>query len=202
MPEAISQMFSTPQGLASGIGAATNLASAGSGLYNTYQNQLRSLAQNPAAMQKYAAGFTQPLAAGLTQGVNNQAQAYAAERGLASSPGLEQQIENQAIAPYIQQQQNQGMQNAIQALGLGGGATPTQNQASSFNQLGSGLQGLLKLMNPAQATPATLNPNSGSDPMGLTFNPSSMGYNTMPGPVPDLTNYAYGGGGSDQGANS
>jgi hypothetical protein len=124
------------------------LASAGSNLYQGYENQqyqdkLRSLAQNPGQLQQYEQGFVQPLNAGLTAGVANQAQAYAAERGLGQSPGPSQEIEAQAIAPYVQQNQQQGYQNALQALGLGGGAQP-QNTQQGLTQLFSGLNGLGK----------------------------------------------------------
>lgn len=174
------------------LSAGTNLASAGSGLYNSYENNkyqdmLRSYAGNPQKLQAYAAGFTQPLAAGLTQGVNNQSQAYAAERGLATSPAASQQIENEAIAPYIQQQQATGMQQALQALGLGGGAAP--NPSGSFSQLGTGLSGLAKLFQPqTQQTSApsyqlpasatldqTLPPPTTVDLTNFGFNPSSGG---------------------------
>lgn len=132
------------------------LVSAGSGLYNTYQNQkyqdmLRSYAQNPQKLMNYARGFTQPLSAGLLQGVENQAQGYAAERGLATSPAQEQQIVSQAIAPYIQQQQNQGLQTALQALGLGGGAQP--NPGGGFDSLTKGLESLADLFKPKPQGP-------------------------------------------------
>lgn len=166
------------------LGSITSLGSAGAGLFNSYENNkyqdmLRSYAGSPQKLQSYAAGFTQPLAAGLTQGVNNQAQGYAAERGLASSPALEQQIESQAIAPYIQQQQSQAMQTALQALGLGGGAQP--NPAGSFGQLGSGIQGLLKQFQGSGQQNYT---GSAISPVQLDSTPS------QPAPI-DLTNYGF-----------
>lgn len=128
---------------------AGSLASTGSNIYQGYQNQqyqdkLRSLAQNPQALNQYEQGFVQPLSAGLTQGVENQAQGYAAERGLSQSPALQSEIVSQALAPYIQSQQQSGYSNALQALGLGGGATPSNTQASLTSGL-SGLSGLSKL---------------------------------------------------------
>lgn len=151
------------------ISAGTNLASAGSGLYNNYENQkyqdtLRSYATDPAKLNAYASSFTKPLTAGLSEGVNNQSQAYAAERGLATSPALEQQIQNQAIAPYIQQNQQTGFAQALQALGLGGGANP--NPQGAFSSLGTGLSGLAKLFQQspqqiaATGTPAALTDGS------------------------------------------
>lgn len=136
------------------INAATGVAGLGStvyNLYNQYQNQqyqnlLRSYAQNPAKMNAYAAQFTQPLNAGLTAGVANQAQADLASRGLSDSPEISQQVYAQAIAPYIQQNQQQGYQDALQALNLGGGAIPPATQqstglsslAKAFSQFGAG----------------------------------------------------------------
>lgn len=130
------------------------VASTGENLYNQYENQqyqdkLRSYAQDPAKMNAYAKQFTQPLDAGLQQGVANQSQAYLAERGLSASPYISEQVESQAIAPYIQQNQNQGYQNAITALGLGGGAVnPGQQQQQLMAQLAkmfSGTTGLSPL---------------------------------------------------------
>src|ERR1700722_9150635 len=105
------------------------VGSTGYNLFNQWQNQqyqntLRSDAQNPSKVNALAEQYTQPLTKGLTDSVNNQAQAFLAQSGLSESPQIAQQVESQAIAPYIQQNQQQGYQDAIQALGLGGGAIP------------------------------------------------------------------------------
>src|ERR1700731_964960 len=76
------------------------LGSTAYNLYNQYQqqqyqNQLRSLAQDPAKMNAYAAKFTQPLTAGLQTGVANQTQGYLASRGLSDSPQISEQVEAQ-----------------------------------------------------------------------------------------------------------
>lgn len=118
------------------IGKILGIGSTGYNLYNQFQNQqyqnnLRSYAQNPQKLNAYAQKFTQPLTAGLTQGVANQTQAYLANRGLSESPQISEAVESQAIAPYLQQQQNQGYQDALQALGLGGGAIPPGEQKQS-----------------------------------------------------------------------
>lgn len=123
---------------------ATTLASAGGtayNLYNQYQQQkyqsyLRDLAQNPEKMNALAQKYIQPLNAGLTTSVGNQAQAYLAQRGLSDSPQISQQVEAQAIAPYIQQNQQAGYQDALAALGLGGGAiNPAFQQQSGMDGL-------------------------------------------------------------------
>ena len=156
------------------------VGSTGYNLYNQYQNQkyqntLRSDAQNPAKVNALAAQYTKPLDAGLTAGVANQAQADLATRGLSDSPEISQQVYAQAIAPYIQQNQQEGYSNALQALGLGGGAIPPalqqQNSLSAltkaFSQLnpnGSGINPAIfaQLMQSGGVQPAQLT-SGGSD---------------------------------------
>jgi hypothetical protein len=154
------------------------IGSTGYNLYNQYQNQqyqntLRQDAQNPAKVNALAAQYTQPLTAGLTAAVNNQTQAQLAQAGLSESPQIAQTVEAQAIAPYIQQNQQQGYTNAIQALGLGGGAIPPQIQgannlsalAKAFSQLpgangAAALKQLLQLnQNGGQQAPSLQTPN-------------------------------------------
>lgn len=130
------------------------VASAGSNIYEgykqqQYQDKLRSFAQDPAKLNQYAQGFVQPLNAGLEKGVANEAQAYAAERGLGQSPGPSQEILAQAIAPYVQQNSQAGYQNALQALNLGGGAQP-RNTQQGLTQLFAGLKPFMGV-NPAAA---------------------------------------------------
>jgi hypothetical protein len=136
--------------------AGTEVASLGStayNLYNQYQNQqyqnlLRSYAQNPAKLNAYAAQFTQPLTAGLTSAVANQTQGYLASRGLSDSPQIAQQVEAQAIAPAIQQNQQQGYNDALQALNLGGGAVPPAlQQANGLSALAKAFASLPGLGN-------------------------------------------------------
>ena len=124
--------------------AGTEIAGLGSSAYNMYnqyqnqqyQNQLRSVAQDPAKMNAYAAQFTQPLTAGLQKGVANEAQADLATRGLTDSPEISQQVYAQAIAPSTQQNLQLGYQNALQALQVGGGAVnPAYQQMLNQSQL-------------------------------------------------------------------
>ena len=118
-----------------------NLGSTGYNLYNQYQNQqyqnkLRDLSTNPTKMNAYAEQFTKPLTAGLQTGVANNTQAYLAQRGLSDSPQISEQVQAQAIAPYIQENQNKGYSNALQALGLGGGsASPDSKSAATLSAL-------------------------------------------------------------------
>lgn len=170
------------------LAGGADVASIGSGLFNSYKNTqyqdtLRDLSENPGKLEAFVKQFTQPLAAGTTEGVANQSQAYAAERGLGTSPAQQQQIENQAIAPIINQQQQTAFQQAMQALGLGGGASPT----SGAGGVGSGIQGLLQLFQKKGAGGAVTNPvppgsEGANDGGGLTA--------PQLGPV-DLTNFGF-----------
>jgi len=152
MPDIISSLAPILQG-------ATQAAGVGSTAYNLYnqyknqqyQDQLRSYAQDPAKMNAYAAQFTQPLNAGLTTSVANNAQAYLAQRGLSESPQISQQVESQAIAPYVQQNQQQGYSDAINALGLGGGAIPPQLQQQNS------IAALAKMFSQGTGAPGGLN---------------------------------------------
>ena len=186
-----------------------NAASTGYNLYNQYQQQqyqntLRSDAQNPAKVTALAQQYTQPLNAGLTAAVNNATQAQLAQSGLSESPQIAQQVEAQAIAPYIQNNQQQGYNLALQALGLGGGAIPPGQQqqtgmaalAKAFSQLpnangGSGGGGgtptgpytLPALLNNQSQIP---NPYSGIGATPGYIDPSGLGGG---GGAPDLSDF-------------
>ena len=73
----------------------------------------------------------EPLTAGLQTSVANQAQSDLANRGLSDSPQIAQQVYAQALAPYVQQNQQTGYQDALQALNLGGGAVNPNNASSN-----------------------------------------------------------------------
>jgi hypothetical protein len=183
---------------------ALQIGSTGYNLYNQYQNQqyqntLRSDAQNPAKVTALAQGYTQPLTAGLTAAVNNQTQAQLAQAGLSESPQIAQTVEAQAIAPYIQQNQQAGYSNAIQALGLGGGAIPPGQQqsaglsalAKAFSTLPNGAAQLKQLLQLSQRAGGPTAPPAAPD----------LGDQTIP-PVPiDMSSFYQpdysGGGGSD-----
>lgn len=170
--------------------AGTEIAGIGSSAYNMYnqyqnqqyQNQLRSYAQDPAKMNAYAQQFTQPLTAGLTTGVANQAQSDLATRGLTDSPEISQQVYAQAIAPYIQQNQQQGYQNALQALQVGGGAinpnTQSANSIAALAKLFAGQSGGANPL-PPQFTPQQIQQLQGANqPMPDL---SAMPFTPVPG---------------------
>ena len=133
------EITSALQAIQPALQPAAEVAGIGSTAYNMYnqyqnqkyQNQLRSYAQDPAKMNAYAAQFTQPLTAGLQTSVANAAQADLATRGLTDSPEISQQVYAQAISPYIQQNQQNGYQNALQALQVGGGAVNPNTQSAN-----------------------------------------------------------------------
>ena len=115
------------------LGLAGTGANIYSGIQNTEANNqalgaqkyVTSLMENPAKMTAAAAQYAQPLSAGLTSDISNQVQANLAERGLGSSPSAYTQQLTQALAPYIQQNQQTAMQQLLQTLGLAPKPTAT-----------------------------------------------------------------------------
>jgi hypothetical protein len=89
--------------------------------------------------------------------VNNQTQAQLAQAGLSESPQIAQTVEAQAIAPYIQNNQQQGYNLALQALNLGGGAiNPATQQQNSLSALAKAFSQLGGPQQVGQQTPGTL----------------------------------------------
>jgi len=93
---------------------AAALGLAGAGTISNYlqqgqQDALRNkiLGQTPASTAAAIHGLEQPLSSGLISGVENQAQGYLGERGLNESPAVTTEVVSQALAPYLQQQQQQ-----------------------------------------------------------------------------------------------
>lgn len=87
----------------------------------SYQNQLLNLIKNPAALTQMILKAQRPLDNALVQAVNNRVQADLASRGLSQAPGIFAAGESQAIAPYIQQNYNEAMNQVLTSLGLPGG---------------------------------------------------------------------------------
>jgi hypothetical protein len=121
------------------------------------QNYVNNLIQNPTKMQAAAASYTQPLAAGLTSDIANQVQGNLAERGLGSSPAAYTQQLTSAIAPYIQQNQQLGLNELMSALGIESGQKPITSPTTNIT---SALQSLMKTG--GGTTPTT----SSGDPYG------------------------------------
>ena len=128
---------------------------------NARQNFVENLIKNPVAMQKYIAGFTQPLSKGLTQNVGNEVQGYLGERGLSYSPAISGDVMAQALAPYQQQEQQMGVSAALQSLGMTPGAPGPMSNVSGPLAL------LLRQLNPTpgqQTQQQPLQVNPGYDP--------------------------------------
>ena len=192
-------MSSLMQMITGGIGAVGT----GGGIWNNiqnaqYQNKLRSLASDPAKMMAYVKGFEQPLQAGLLKGVENEVQGYAAERGLATSPQIQQALVSQAIAPKLQEQQNQALDAAYKSLGLGGGAP----YGGSISDIASSLK-MLQSALPGQAGPwAAPTPTPQNDYLSELlsqtnanlpyFQQDSYNLPTMNLPNVDLTSFGFG----------
>jgi hypothetical protein len=75
--------------------------------YNALQQQLAAMnfAQDPAAMMQRIRAFEQPLSHNLIHSIMRDINPSIAARGLATSPGMTQQITAEALAPYELQEQ-------------------------------------------------------------------------------------------------
>lgn len=145
-----------------------------------YQKYLRSLAQDPAKMSQYVQGFEKPLNAGLVKSVENQAQAYGAERGLSTSPQLMTEILAQALGPLQQNEQQMAINTAMQSLGLPSGTPDFAGTAQSPLDITSLLKNLFK---PASATIGTAGSSAGSDLGGLDLSFSDPSISELLGSV-------------------
>jgi hypothetical protein len=103
----------------SGVNNAINTSK-----YNDTQSYIQSLVKDPTKMAAAAAKLQQPLSAGLTDQVTNQAQAQLAERGLGGSPAAMSSVITQSLAPYVQQNQSTAMSALMNSLGLGSSTRP------------------------------------------------------------------------------
>jgi hypothetical protein len=141
----VSQYAKPLTALATTAGAGANLYSGiknaqNTSAYNSTQSYIQNLMKNPAAAQKAAAAYTQPLSAGLTDSVTNQVQASLAERGLGGSPAAMQSTLAQALAPYIQQNQQTGLNAMMQMLNAGGSARPQALPSVDLSKLMAALK--------------------------------------------------------------
>ncbi len=171
-------------GTLSDILGAAKIGSTGYNLYNQYENQqyenkIRDLASNPAKLAAYAAQFEKPLTAGLTSAVGNNTQSYLASRGLSSSPQISQEVEAQAIAPYVQQEQQDAYKTALEALQLGeksvSGSSASGNALSSLSSLLSKLGGSSNQMTGQQFNQLL---QAGTVPTDTLTNPTEPDYSS------------------------
>lgn len=149
------------------------------GRYNSAQSYLNNLIQNPAAFAAAQQKYTQPLNQGLVSAVTNSTNAQLAERGLGGSSAITQATLAQALAPYIQQNQQAGQQALLSSLGMIPGLKPT-TAAPSFTDIS-------KLL--AQLRPGTTN---AADPWAGGFGPGTPAA-TLDTSVADIPPVAIGG---------
>lgn len=145
-------------GALTGFGFLNNLI--GQNRYNRQQDLAYNLARDPAKAAAYTQGFERPLAAGLTQGVENQVQAALGERGLTLSPAISAAVYSQALAPYIQQQQQLAAQEAMGYLGAGT-SFPQARGSDVSGPLAALMQSLKKTPIAPQSTPVGADQNTG-----------------------------------------
>jgi hypothetical protein len=119
MPEALTTILPILQIGATGGGAVGNLIS---GIQRGQEidalRKQQKIASNPAEVSKMVAAATKPLDQGLVEAVTNATQGAAAERGLATSPGLFSGMLAQNLAPYEQQNQSLALNQVLTQLGI------------------------------------------------------------------------------------
>src|SRR5271165_5377411 len=117
-----------------GAGELSNLLQAHK--QSQWQDYVMNLAKNPSQVSQMVTQAQQPLDNALVQAVNNRVQGDMAQRGLAQAPGIFAGTEAQALAPFVQQQQQNAQQQVMQLLGLPGAATninaPGQNMSPAL----------------------------------------------------------------------
>lgn len=86
-----------------------------------YQNFVMNLIKDPAKLTQMVLKAQRPLDNALVQAINNRVQADLASRGLSQAPGVFAAEQSQAIAPYIQQNEQTAMQQVLASLGLPAG---------------------------------------------------------------------------------
>jgi hypothetical protein len=99
--------------------------------------------KHPEAIAALTKKFTQPLSAGLTSGVGNIVNASMAEQGLSQAPGIQSQTLAQALAPYMQNEQQMGLSEALAAIGLPTQALSSVQSVMNPLQLSASMRGAL-----------------------------------------------------------
>jgi hypothetical protein len=141
---------------------------------NQYRDFVMGLLNNPGRLATMTNQLAAPLSGALTQSVENQVQGNVASRGLGQAPGIFAANESQALAPYVQQNQNTALQSIMQALGVPAG---TFGQQSNLSPLFTSLFSQTPKMIPGQnTTPAPgLTPPPVSTGGSGTIDPSGSG---------------------------
>ena len=132
---------------------------------------------SPTLFNQQVAANTAPLNTGLVQDVTNTVDANAGATGTAQAPGIVSTELAQAIAPYIQQNQNTAIQTVLSRL------TGSQSDAGSIlsslhnTNLSPLLAMLLRLNNPSNSTPGVSAPFQWQGPpvSGAGYNDPTVG---------------------------
>jgi hypothetical protein len=90
------------------------------------EKQIADISMNPQLLNQRINQFTRPLNQNLINSVTRATAPSIAERGLATAPGMSQQITAEALAPYEQQNQQMGTNLALQSF------QPVQQYAEGF----------------------------------------------------------------------
>ncbi len=155
--EGLTGLFSNPmfskllQGGVLGAGEVGNILEERKRLQ--YQNFVMDLLKHPEKLAAMAAKIQQPLNNGLVQAVDNRVQGDMASRGLSQAPGIFAASESQALAPYVQQNQNEAMNAVLQSLGMPAGSFQQPQNLSGIMSLFS--QPLKAGSGGASTTPAS-----------------------------------------------
>lgn len=151
-----------------------------------YLNYVTNLVKDPAAISRMATSEAAPLSQSLVQSVNNQVQGDMAARGLAQAPGIFAASQSQALAPFVQQNQNTALEAVLRQLGIPISAGSTM-QFSAPGNMTNLLSQFLKStqarpIGAAPVAPGITLPTSGSNQSGITAgddwwntNPSGIG---------------------------
>jgi len=146
------------------------------------QNFVKDLITNPTKFAAFVKSFNQPLQQGLTADIDRSASAFGAEHGLGSSPAVMQDIEAQALAPYLQQQQQTAQQTALQSLGIYSNS-PTTKPVD--------ISSILKMLQMGGSQPnvtSGINLNNVPNP-GINLTDAGFLPSALPSPVTDYGDY-------------
>lgn len=152
MPQIFSKIGQTvksnPLGVAGlGIGTLSNfLANRKKQQYLDFlQNQMKQrsdIINNPEKWAAFMSTFRRPMQQGLISGVTNAVQGSLAERGLSASPTIFQSTLSQALAPYLQNNEDMATRAALSALP--GGNAPSPSEFGGNTNLTGLMQTLLR----------------------------------------------------------
>jgi len=167
LASAFSSFFSNPNDLKlaqlgiAGAGETGNILQQAKA--NSYRDFIMGLLNNPQRLATMTNKLAAPLSGALTQSVENQVQGNVASRGLSQAPGIFAASESQALAPFVQNNQNTALQAIMQALGVPAGTFGSQTNLSPL------FSGLFNTKLPPTQTPPpapglTL-PPTGGDPL-------------------------------------